>query len=106
MHTLVPLEVAKGTAGKSAAVAFVRFFPGVNAQVSLQVHQLGRGVSAQGAVVGLLPVVRLHVTLHVVGVARGEAAQVTRVLFGQFVVGCQRFVPHPVPHPIQLHMGT
>lgn len=82
MHALVPLEVAEGTAGKSAAVTFVRFFPGVDAQVSLQVHQLGRGVSAQRAVKGLLPVVRLHVTFHVVGVAGGEAAEVAGVQFG------------------------
>lgn len=68
MHALVPLEVAKGTAGKCAAVTFVRFFPGVNAQMSLQVHQLGRGIRAQGAVEGLLPVVCLHVTLHMIGI--------------------------------------
>lgn len=96
VHSLVPLQVAERTAGKSAAVTFVGFFPGVNAQVPLQVHQLGRGVSAQRAVVGLLPVVRFHVTLHVVGVARREAAQVTRVLFGQFVLSRQRFVTHPI----------
>ena len=66
MHALVPLEVAEGTAGKRAAVTFVRFLPRMNAQVSLQVHQLGRSVSAQGAVKGLLPVMSLHVTLHMV----------------------------------------
>ncbi len=108
VHALVPLEVAEGTAGKRAAVTFVGFFPSVNAQVSLQVHQLGRGVSAEGAGEGLLPVVCLHVTLHMVGITRGEAAEVTRVQFGQFVISCQCFVTHPVSHAvtIELQMGT
>ena len=108
MHALVPLQVAKRTAGKRAALTFVGFFPCVNAQVSLQVHQLRWGVSAQGAVIGLLPVVRLHVALHVVGVTRGEAAEVARVQFGQFVLSCQCFVTHPVSHPftVKLHMGA
>ena len=108
MHALVPLKVAKRTAGKRAALTFVGFFPSVNAQVSLQVHQLCGGVSAQGAVIGLLPVVCLHVALHVVGVTRGEAAEVARVQFGQFVLSCQCFVTHPVSHPftVKLHMGA
>ena len=105
VHALVPLQVAEGTARKGAAVTFVRFLPGVDAQVALQVHQLGRGVSAQGAVVRLLPVVGLHVTLHVVGVTRGEAAEVTRVQLGQLVLGRQSFVTHLVV-VIELRVGA
>lgn len=108
VHALVPFEVAEGTAGKGADVTLVGFFPGVNAQVSLQVHQLGRGVRAQRAVEGLLAVVRLHVALHVVGVARREAAQVARVQFGQLVLDGQRLVAQPVAQrfTVQLQVGA
>lgn len=104
MHALMPLEVAEGTAGKRADVALVRLLARVNAQVPLQVHQLGRGVRAQRAVEGLLPVVRLHVALHVVGVARREAAEVARVQLGQFVLGRQRLVAHPVAQAVAVEL--
>lgn len=75
MHTLVPPQVAKGTAGIAALQTAVRFLSSVGASVTLQVDKLGRGVWADRAAVWFLTIMGPHMALKMVGVMGGKGTQ-------------------------------